>query len=151
MAFSMKAGPVGTTQPMAEINMIPLVDVMLVLLVIFMITAPLMQQAVPIDLPRVESTPLDEMPRTVNLLLDEFDQLHFNGEPVAYETMLELLANIASGSGPLPSLQLHAYRGARYERVILLMAAAQKVGITNIAFVTEGTATELQWDSGVSR
>jgi len=148
MAFSMKAGPVGATQPMAEINVIPLVDVMLVLLVIFMITAPLMTQAVPIDLPRVESTPVDEMPRVVNLSLDEFDQLHFNGEAVGYETMLELLANIASEPGPLPSLQLHAHRGARYERVILLMAAAQRVGITSIAFVTEGTTAELQWSRG---
>ncbi len=145
MAFSMKSGPVGTTQPMAEINVIPLVDVMLVLLVIFIITAPLMTQAVPIDLPRVESTPVDEEPRVVKLALDEQDQLYFNGEPVAYETMLELLANIASEPGPLPSLQLHAWRGARYERVTLLMAAAQRVGITSISFVTEGTAAGLQW------
>ncbi len=148
MAFSMKTGPVGTTQPLAEINVIPLVDVMLVLLVIFMITVPLVQQAVPIDLPRVESTPIDEMPRVVQLSLDESDQLRFNGEPVGYATMLELLANIASEPGPIPSLQLHAHRGARYERVILLMAAAQRVGITSIAFVTEGTAAELQWSGG---
>jgi biopolymer transport protein ExbD len=148
MAFSMKGGPVGHTQPMAEINVIPLVDVMLVLLVIFIITAPLMQQAVPVDLPRVESTPLDTPPRVLYLTLDEVEQLHFNGDRVDYETLLELLANIASEPGPTPSLQLHAHRGARYERVTLLMAAAQRVGITSIAFVTEGAAADMKWGSG---
>ncbi|HRP98689.1 MAG TPA: biopolymer transporter ExbD [Rhodocyclaceae bacterium] len=148
MAFSMKGGAGGYTQPMSEINMIPLVDVMLVLLVIFIITAPLMQQAVPIDLPRVDSTPLEEQPpRVLHLALDEADRLHFNGEPVGYETLLELLANIASEPGPKPSLQLRAHRGARYERVTLLMAAAQRVGITSIAFVTDGSASDLKWGS----
>ncbi|MBW7862478.1 MAG: biopolymer transporter ExbD [Rhodocyclaceae bacterium] len=143
----MKGGPVGQTQPMAEINMIPLVDVMLVLLVIFIITAPLMTQAVPVDLPRVESTPIEDAPRVLELVLDESDQLHFNGEQVGYETLLELLANIASEPGLKPSLHLRAWRGARYERVTLLMAAAQRVGITKIAFVTEGAAANLQWDA----
>lgn len=145
MAFNMNRGLAGSSQPMAEINVIPLVDVMLVLLVIFIITAPLMTQALPVELPRASSSAVEEKPRTVKLSLDAADQLHFNGEPVAYETMLELLANIASEPGPQPSLQLHAYRGARYERVVLMMAAAQRVGITNIAFVTEGGAPELQW------
>jgi biopolymer transport protein ExbD len=145
MAFSMKSGASGYTQPMAEINVIPLVDVMLVLLVIFIITAPLMQQAVPIDLPRVASTPLEEQPRVLHLALDEADRLHFNGEPVGYDTLLELLANIASEPGPKPGLQLRAHRDARYERVTLLMAAAQRVGITSVAFVTEGAAADLEW------
>ncbi|MBI1907560.1 MAG: biopolymer transporter ExbD [Rhodocyclales bacterium] len=148
MAFSMKSGPAGTAQPMAEINMIPLVDVMLVLLVIFIITAPLMQQAVPVDLPRVDSAPLEKPERILHLSLDESDRLFFNGEQVGYDTLVELLANIASESGPRPSLHLRAWRGARYERVTLLMAAAQRVGITRIAFVTEGAAADLKWDDG---
>lgn len=147
MAFSMKGGPFGQPQPMAEINMIPLVDVMLVLLVIFIITAPLMTQAVPVDLPRVEGTPVEDAPRVLELVLDESDRLYFNGEPVGYETLLELLGSIASEPGSKPSLHLRAWRGARYERVTMLMAAAQRAGITRIAFVTDGAATSLQWSA----
>ena len=140
----MKGGPAGSAQPMAEINVIPLVDVMLVLLVIFIITAPLMTQAVPVQLPRAEGAPVDEQPRTVRVSLDEHQQLYFNGEPVVFETPQELLANLAYESGPLPSLELHAWRGSRYEQVVFLMAAARKVGITNIGFVTEGGGVA-QW------
>lgn len=148
MAFSMKSGPVGCAQPMAEINVIPLVDVMLVLLVIFIITAPLMTQAVPVQLPRAEGVPIDERPKTVRVSLDEHQQLYFNGEPVGYETLQELLANLASEPGPMPSLELHAWRGARYEHVVHLMASARQVGITNIGFVTEGASPDLRWTNG---
>ncbi len=146
MAFSMKSGPAGSAQPMAEINVIPLVDVMLVLLVIFIITAPLMTQTVPVHLPRAEGTPLDERPQTVRVSLDEHGQLHFNGEPVEFEALQELLANLAYESEPLPSLELYAWRGARYEQVVFLMSVARQVGITNIGFVTEGGANG-QWGS----
>jgi len=142
MAFNFNNSPVGHTQPMMEINTTPLVDVMLVLLVIFIITAPLFQQAVPIDLPRVASTPLEDNPRLLRLSLDEHGQLFLDGAPVASEALAERLAALAAAPGPAPELHLHADRGARYERVTEMMAAAQRVGITRIAFVTDSAARE---------
>lgn len=149
MAFSTRTGPVGTSQPMAEINVIPLVDVMLVLLVIFIITAPLMTQALPVKLPRADGSPLEEPPHVVHLSLDEADQMYFNGEPVAYETMLERLSEAVLQPGQKPSAQIHAYRHAHYERVVLMMAAAQRAGITSIAFVTEGATAASPAESQV--
>jgi len=144
MAFNFNGSPVGHTQPMMEINTTPLVDVMLVLLVIFIITAPLFQQAVPIDLPRVASTPLDDSPRVVRLALDQHGALFLDGSPIPPEALGERLAAIAAAPGTAPELHLHADRGARYERVTDMMAAAQRVGITRIAFVTDAAPRDAQ-------
>jgi biopolymer transport protein ExbD len=124
-------------QPMAEINTTPLVDVMLVLLVIFIITAPLFQQAVPVDLPRVDSSKLDDKPLTIQLAIDAAGALFWNGEPVAAEA---LEARFAATHGSSLELHLRADRGTRYEKVAEVMAAAQRQGIVKIAFVTEGRA-----------
>lgn len=132
-SFSEGNGP----QPMAEINTTPLVDVMLVLLVIFIITAPLFQQAVPVDLPRVDSSKLDDKPQTIQLAIDAAGTLHWNGEPVAADALAVRFAAARVGN---PELHLRADRDSRYEKVAEVMAAAQRNGITRIAFVTEGTA-----------
>jgi biopolymer transport protein ExbD len=132
----------GGQRPMSDINVTPLVDVMLVLLVIFIITAPLFQQAVPIDLPRVASTPLEDNPRVLRLALDGEGQLFLDGAAVPSDALAERLAAFAAAPGPAPELHLHADRGARYERVTDMMAAAQRVGITRIAFVTDAAARE---------
>lgn len=124
----------GKTQPMAEINTTPLVDVMLVLLVIFIITAPLFQQAVPIDLPRVSSTRLDDKPRTIQLSLDAEGRLYLDGAP-AGQPAVE--ARFAADAPANPELHLRADRGTRYEKVADIIAAAQRAGIVKIAFVTE--------------
>jgi biopolymer transport protein ExbD len=122
---------------MAEINTTPLVDVMLVLLVIFIITAPLFQQAVPVDLPRVDSSKLDDKPQTIQLAIDAAGGLHWNGEPVATDA---LAARFAAARAANPELHLRADRASRYEKVAEVMATAQRYGITRIAFVTEGRA-----------
>ena len=124
----------GKTAPMAEINTTPLVDVMLVLLVIFIITAPLFHQAVPIDLPRVDSTKLDDKPKTIQLALDAAGALHLNGAPASRE---EVEAHFASTAAGNPELHLRADRATRYEKVADILAAAQHAGIVKIAFVTE--------------
>ncbi len=142
MAFNFNGGPVGHTQPMMEINTTPLVDVMLVLLVIFIITAPLFQQAVPVDLPRVASTPVGDDPRVLRLVLDGQGQVFLDGQPVDEAALPERLAALAAAPGAVPELHLHADRGSRYERVTELMAAAQGVGITRIAFVTDSSSRE---------
>jgi biopolymer transport protein ExbD len=124
----------GKTAPMAEINTTPLVDVMLVLLVIFIITAPLFQQAVPIDLPRVDSTKIDDKPKTIQLALDAAGALHLDGAPASRERVEAHFAAAAAGN---PELHLRADRATRYEKVADILAAAQRAGIVKIAFVTE--------------
>jgi biopolymer transport protein ExbD len=128
--FDDKAG----VMPMAEINTTPLVDVMLVLLVIFIITAPLFHQAVPIDLPKVDATRLDDKPRVVQLAIDEQGQVYWNGEAVHRQALPERLA----AERPYdPELHLRADRATRYENVAEVMAMAQRTGIVKIAFVTD--------------
>jgi biopolymer transport protein ExbD len=135
MAFHYNDSPVSSSQPMAEINMIPLVDIMLVLLVIFIITAPLFHQALPIDLPRVEASPLEEQPRTIQLALDAEGVLLLDGETIGMEVLGARLAAMAGDAGP--ELRLRADRATRYERLAEVMAVAQQAGIARIAFVTD--------------
>jgi biopolymer transport protein ExbD len=132
-SFEDKAGLV----PMAEINTTPLVDVMLVLLVIFIITAPLFHQAVPIDLPRVDATRLEDKPRVIQVAIDAEGRVYWNGEPVHRDA---LAGRLAAARDENPELHLRADRGTRYERVAEVMAAAQRAGIVRIAFVTEAQA-----------
>lgn len=128
-------------QPMAEINTTPLVDVMLVLLVIFIITAPLFHQAVPVDLPRVDSTKLDEKPRVIQLAIDANGDIHMDGVRTSMNALGDALRARAARAQPAPELHLRGDRGTRYERVTEVMAAAQKAGITKIAFVTEAAVS----------
>ena len=126
----------GSAQPMAEINTTPLVDVMLVLLVIFIITAPLFQQAVPVDLPRVDATRIDDKPQTVSVALDAEGRVFVDGVAVARDALGARFAG-AAGNGRQPELHLRADRGTRYERVTEVLAEAQRAGIVKIAFVTD--------------
>ncbi len=144
MAFNYNGSKVGLSQPMADINTTPLVDVMLVLLVIFIITAPLLQQAVPIDLPRVEARKLDDKPHTVQVALDAEGKISVDGKFVTLNSLGEQLRVTWGGNGSMPEMHLRADRGTRYERVTEVMAAAQSVGMTKIAFVTEKRGGDLE-------
>ena len=128
-------------QPMADINTTPLVDVMLVLLVIFIITAPLFHQAVPVDLPRVDARKLADPPRVVQLALDGAGRVWVDGAPVAEGELGAILARQVATGQPAPELHLRADRATRYERVAAIMAAVQQAGIVRIAFVTEASAS----------
>jgi biopolymer transport protein ExbD len=138
MSFGSFDSP-GVAQPMAEINTTPLVDVMLVLLVIFIITAPLFHQAVPVDLPKVESTKLDDKPRVVSVAIDGEGAVFVDGERLDRNEVHGLESRFQSivVAGGDPELHLRADRGTRYERVTEVLAAAQKAGLAKIAFVTE--------------
>jgi biopolymer transport protein ExbD len=127
----------GGLQPMAEINTTPLVDVMLVLLVIFIITAPLFHQAVPIDLPKVDATRLDDKPLVVQLAIDGEGRVFWNGEAIHRDVLPMRLQAVRAEN---PELHLRADRNTRYEMVAEVMAAAQRAGIVKIAFVTEPAA-----------
>ncbi len=126
----------GNAQPMAEINTTPLVDVMLVLLVIFIITAPLFHQAVPVDLPQVDSTQLDDKPLVVAVAIDADGKLYVDGVEVERVALPTRFAGVVAG-GKQPELHLRADRGTRYEKVAEVLAEAQRAGIVKIAFVTE--------------
>ena len=123
----------GVTQPMAEINTTPLVDVMLVLLVIFIITA-LFHQAVPIDLPQVTATKLDDKPEVIQLAIDADGLIFLNGEAIHRDA---LDARFAAVSARQPELHLRADRKVQYEKVADVMAAAQRANIVKIAFLTQ--------------
>jgi len=137
MAFGSFNDGHAPAQPMAEINTTPLVDVMLVLLVIFIITAPLFHQAVQIDLPKVDSTKLDDKPPVLQLALDGDGNILIDGAKVARDELHGRFSAAVRASPAGPELHLRADRNTRYERVADVMAAAQEAGIVKIAFVTE--------------
>ncbi len=126
----------GGQVPMAEINMIPLIDVMLVLLVIFIVTAPLMTHAVKIDLPRATSTPNLTRPENVQLGIKAEGPMFWNGDAVE-EAALEARFAEAAKRDPQPEIHIRAERTAQYERVARVMSAAARSGLTRIGFVTE--------------
>ncbi len=126
-------------QPMAEINVTPLVDVMLVLLVIFIIAAPLLARALRLDLPRADAPPAAVQPQTIQLTLDATGSLHWNQQPIRAEDLPSRLAAAANES-PQAELQLGADKAVRFEHVAAVLAAAQKAGLMRIGFVTEPPA-----------
>ena len=123
-------------KPMSEINVTPLVDVMLVLVVIFIITAPLLASSIRLDLPRAEGTQPGDAPRFVTLVLDRAGQVFLNDQPVAAAQLAERLAATAK-QNPETELQLRADQGVPYGRVVEVMGVAHKAGLTRIGFVAE--------------
>ncbi|WP_250473022.1 biopolymer transporter ExbD [Caballeronia sp. GAFFF1] len=122
--------------PMADINMTPLIDVMLVLLVIFIITAPLFTHAIRLDLPKVSSQPARETPQTITLSIDDAGKLYWNDAPIRAADMRARFA-AAGKAADKPELHLRASSGTRYEIVAQVMGAAQQAGIERIGFVTQ--------------
>ena len=122
--------------PMAEINVVPLVDVMLVLLVIFIITAPLLTNSVKIDLPKASSKPNITKPDHVEFAIREDGSFFWNGEQVEMATLPGRFAMEAKKE-PQPELHIRADRLARYELVAQVMSSAAKAGIIRIGFVTD--------------
>ena len=121
---------------MNEINMTPLVDVMLVLLIIFIITVPVMKHSVNVDLPRATNQPEIIKPETVRLSVAADGQYFWNGAPVADEELFSLLQTEGAKT-PQPDLHIRGDKEVRYERVAQAMAAAQRAGVRKIGFVTE--------------
>jgi biopolymer transport protein ExbD len=128
-----------TDDVMNEINMTPLVDVMLVLLIIFIITVPVMKHSVNVDLPRATSTPQDAKPDTIRLSVDAQGRYFWNETLVAEEDLLPRLQAEARRE-PQPELHLRGDKDARYERVAQALAAAQRSGLHKIGFITEPKA-----------
>jgi biopolymer transport protein ExbD len=125
-----------TDEVMNEINMTPLVDVMLVLLIIFIITVPVMKHSVNLDLPRASSQPHEAKPETVRLSVDAQGIYYWNESRVEGDGLTPLL-QAAATKAPQPELHIRADKEVRYERVAEAMAAAQRAGLRKIGFITE--------------
>ncbi|MEO6410189.1 MAG: biopolymer transporter ExbD [Burkholderiaceae bacterium] len=123
-------------QPMSDINMTPLIDVMLVLLVIFMITAPLMSSSLKLDLPRSDAAKPGDNPLFVSLAIDAQGRLYVGEEPITAEQLAARLLE-AARRNPQTEVQLRADRSVPYGRVAELIGAIQKAGLARIGFVTE--------------
>ena len=126
----------GDSSPMAEINMVPLIDVMLVLLVIFIITAPLLTHAVKIDLPKASSRVNQTRPDNVQLGIRASGEIFWNGEAIELAA-LESRFGSAARIEPQPELHIRADRRTEYRHVAKVMAMAARAGLTRIGFVTE--------------
>ncbi len=121
--------------PMADINVTPMVDVMLVLLVIFILSAPMLSGAVKLELPRAQAPAAGAAPLTVTVALDAGGQVYWNDVALDAGALAARLAEAARQS-PQPVLQLRADKDTRYEVVAQLMAAAQSAGVQQLGFVT---------------
>jgi biopolymer transport protein ExbD len=121
---------------MNEINMTPLVDIMLVLLVIFIITIPVMQHAVNIDLPRASNQINTAKPETIRLDVDASGAYFWNDASIQESDLAAKLAAVAAAE-PQAELHIRGDRAVRYERVARVMAAAQRAGVKKIGFITE--------------
>lgn len=129
-------GAANHSAPMSEINTTPLVDVMLVLLVIFIITAPLLTHAVKIDLPQASSQPLPEKPQVISVAIDGAGQMYWNDVVIAQGELKAKLVD-AANQKPQPELHIRADKETRYQLLAEVMADAQNAGITKLGFLSE--------------
>ena len=134
-------GGKGRRAPMADINVTPLVDVMLVLLIIFMITAPLLVAGVPVNLPDSRAEPLDQPDKPVQISLDDQGRIFLDEDEVTEATLPTRLATVAGqkrADGKGPQVFLRADRGLDYGRVMRVMGELSRAGLTRVALVTVG-------------
>ena len=126
-------------QPMSDINMTPLIDVMLVLLVIFMITAPLMTSSLKLDLPKTDAAQPSDTPQFIAVALDRDGRTFYGDEAVDAAEFAKRVA-AAARRNPQTEVQLRADKAVPYGRVAELIGIVQKAGLSRIGFVTEPAA-----------
>ena len=124
------------SEPMSEINVTPMVDVMLVLLVIFILTAPLMASSIKLDLPKSDAATASEAPKFVALVIDKAGQIFLNDKPIALDALKASLTRTAV-QNPETEVQLRADEAVPYGKVVEVMGAAQKAGLNRIGFVAD--------------
>ena len=123
---------------MSEINVVPLVDVMLVLLIIFIITAPLLTHSVKIDLPKASSSPDTTQPEHIEFAIRADGSFFWDGEVVTHEQLVSRFAQLVEDS-PQTELHISADKLVHYEHVARVMSLAARTGITKIGFITDPT------------
>ncbi|HWL29615.1 MAG TPA: biopolymer transporter ExbD [Burkholderiaceae bacterium] len=119
----------------SEINMVPLIDVMLVLLVIFIITAPLLSHSIKINVPQASAQPVEKEPRVVDLAVDAQGQMFWNEQAIDLEQLKARLASEAL-MDPQPELRIRADLNTRYEVLAQVMSTAKVSGLTRLGFIT---------------
>ena len=125
--------------PMSDINMTPLIDVMLVLLVIFMITAPLMTSSLKLDLPKTDAAQPSDTPQFITVALDR-EGRYFYGDEAVDAAAFAAKVGAAAKKNPQTEVQLRADKAVPYGRVAELIGIVQKAGLSRIGFVTEPAA-----------
>ncbi len=123
-------------QMLSEINMIPFIDVMLVLLIIFIITVPVIKHAVRLDLPQASSQKLQDRPQAIRLAVDAQGAYFWNDQRIEDAEFEQRLAASAAQE-PQPELHIRGDRAVRYERIAQALSAAQRAGLHQIGFITE--------------
>ena len=126
-------------EPMSDINVTPMVDVMLVLVAIFIITAPLLASTIRLDLPKTDAARITATPRFVTLVVDKSEQVFLDDKPVLPAELARRLAETAS-QNPDTEVQLRADEAVPYGKVVEVMGVAQKAGLNRIGFVAEPAA-----------
>lgn len=121
---------------MSDINMTPLIDVMLVLLIIFIVTLPVITHTVQIDLPKVNNQPSDTKPNIITLSVDKEGQIFWNDALVS-KADLDSRLQASSQENPQPEIQIRGDKKVEYEHVVKIMNAVQRSGLVKIGFVTE--------------
>ena len=133
----------GARAPMADINVTPLVDVMLVLLIIFMVTAPLLKAGVPVELPESRAKALDEDKTQVTVTVDRDGAVYIDNDPVAPGELADRLSAIQPGpDGKLPLVTLRADKVIDWGRAMAVMGELNRAGFTSISLVTTATGAE---------
>ena len=123
-------------QPMSDINVTPLVDVMLVLVVIFIITAPLLASSIRLDLPKTDAAKPADAPKFITLVVDKSGQAFLNDKPLNTDELAGRLRETAA-QNPDTEVQLRADEGVPYGKVVQVMGLAQKAGLNRIGFVAD--------------
>lgn len=124
-------------QAMSEINTTPLVDVMLVLLIVFMITIPVITHTVPVELPKVHNIARETKPENVNLSVNKEGQVFWNQSLVPDTNALLERLKASAVQKPQPEVHVHADQDTRYEHVGRVILTAQRAGIQKVGFITE--------------
>ena len=132
---------------LSEINMVPLIDVMLVLLVIFIITAPLLAHSIKIDVPQVSSQAIEQEPKSVDIAVDAHGMIYVNESPMELDSLREYFINTAKQE-PTTEFRIRAEANTRYELIAKIMAAAKGSGVKRLGFITS-PAPELASGSAV--
>ena len=125
--------------PMAEINVTPFVDVMLVLLIIFIVTAPLLASGVPVELPESRANALDQQPDQVTIAVDRDGFIYIDDARVPEGGFADAMARVNCGGGDAPLITLRADRVLDYGRVMAVMGELNRAGCNSISLVTQGS------------
>ena len=133
-------------QPMSDINMTPLIDVMLVLVVIFIITAPLLASSIKLDLPKSDAAKAADAPKSITVVVDAAGQIYLKSQPVTLEQLAQQFA-LSKQANPDTEVQLRADQSVPYGRIVEVMGTAQKAGLNRLGFVADHHPGELPPDS----